>query len=386
MNSPFAFTGEPLDGNGLQYHRARYYDPVMGVWASLDPLETANRYMYVAGNPTNLIDPTGLQNEGTLVDAFGKFAQQLAQDPGIQQVGAFASATLTAIGAAVSAEALAVGSLVALPTIGLTYSLLNPIAPHWLTEWIEAAPVAPDAVYKPYGSSQTDVFPTGATPYDYMQSPVAPTTANPAIPMPNGMNPQDLAKICNEGFCAGGLLMLLSLLTSTTPLARIDDIPNDNAQTYHIALGLTDVRGKSFMLGNFRSNLLTTYGIWSYLATEWNDFGITVTSYPASFFEVIYNPKVVLIHFNLEGLLSNQDEFSGIESFNDYIDKFGKGGEYLRPPFNQQNANFIFSATAWELFWIRLDKTLCWQKTIFYEEGSVNPVPSMTAKSKICGL
>jgi RHS repeat-associated protein len=62
MSNPFAFTGEPLDGNGLQYHRARYYSPQMGVWASLDPLETPNRYGYVGGNVINWVDPSGLQS------------------------------------------------------------------------------------------------------------------------------------------------------------------------------------------------------------------------------------------------------------------------------------------------------------------------------------
>ena len=57
---PFAFTGEPLDQNGLQYHRARYYDPGMGVWISEDSLETANRYGYVSANPINRVDPSGL--------------------------------------------------------------------------------------------------------------------------------------------------------------------------------------------------------------------------------------------------------------------------------------------------------------------------------------
>ena len=60
----FAFTGEMRDGNGLQYHRARYYKPGAGVWTAQDFLETANRYAYVSGNPVNLIDPTGLICEG----------------------------------------------------------------------------------------------------------------------------------------------------------------------------------------------------------------------------------------------------------------------------------------------------------------------------------
>jgi RHS repeat-associated protein len=57
----FAFTGEPRDSNGLQYHRARYYAPELGLWASLDPLETDNRYGYALNNPLNFIDPSGLQ-------------------------------------------------------------------------------------------------------------------------------------------------------------------------------------------------------------------------------------------------------------------------------------------------------------------------------------
>ena len=36
---PFAYTGEMRDPIGLQYHRARYYNPAMGGWLSLDPFE-----------------------------------------------------------------------------------------------------------------------------------------------------------------------------------------------------------------------------------------------------------------------------------------------------------------------------------------------------------
>ncbi len=63
---PFAFTGEMLDANGLQYHRARYYNSGLGVFPSLDPVEgvlqqamSLNRYAYVAGNVVNLVDPSG---------------------------------------------------------------------------------------------------------------------------------------------------------------------------------------------------------------------------------------------------------------------------------------------------------------------------------------
>ncbi len=62
----FAFTGEPRDANGLQYHRARYYNPSLAGWLSLDPVEgmidhpmSLNGYSYVEGNPIMRVDPTG---------------------------------------------------------------------------------------------------------------------------------------------------------------------------------------------------------------------------------------------------------------------------------------------------------------------------------------
>lgn len=59
FETPYAFTGEPLDDNGLVYLRARYYDPALGVFPSLDPVENRNRYQYVNGNPIRYTDPSG---------------------------------------------------------------------------------------------------------------------------------------------------------------------------------------------------------------------------------------------------------------------------------------------------------------------------------------
>ena len=56
----FGYAGEQIDGNGLSYNRARYYDPDLGVFTALEPLETANRYAYVVGNPISRVDPSGL--------------------------------------------------------------------------------------------------------------------------------------------------------------------------------------------------------------------------------------------------------------------------------------------------------------------------------------
>jgi RHS repeat-associated protein len=59
--TPWGFTGEQTDENGLLYLRARYYNPTLGQFISLDPVETDNRFAYVGGNPVNRRDPSGLQ-------------------------------------------------------------------------------------------------------------------------------------------------------------------------------------------------------------------------------------------------------------------------------------------------------------------------------------
>ncbi|MFA4842653.1 MAG: RHS repeat-associated core domain-containing protein, partial [Candidatus Omnitrophota bacterium] len=62
----YLYTGKELDGTGLYYYGARYYDPEIGrfitpdtiVQAPYDP-QSFNRYSYCRNNPINYIDPTG---------------------------------------------------------------------------------------------------------------------------------------------------------------------------------------------------------------------------------------------------------------------------------------------------------------------------------------
>ena len=58
----FGFTGEPTDANGLVYLRARYLNPALSQFLSLDPMETPNRFQYASANPINFTDPSGLVN------------------------------------------------------------------------------------------------------------------------------------------------------------------------------------------------------------------------------------------------------------------------------------------------------------------------------------
>ncbi len=75
---PQRFTGQELDANGIQYHRARYYDPSLGAWLSRDPLETVNRYAYVNGDPVNFADMTGLVTCSNTCNSEAPFAQYVS--------------------------------------------------------------------------------------------------------------------------------------------------------------------------------------------------------------------------------------------------------------------------------------------------------------------
>ena len=63
--NPFQFAGQATDSTGLQYLRARYYDPATGTFLTSDPMGVrpswpGNPYGYVSGNPASLVDPYGL--------------------------------------------------------------------------------------------------------------------------------------------------------------------------------------------------------------------------------------------------------------------------------------------------------------------------------------
>jgi RHS repeat-associated protein len=56
----WSYTGELNDPTGLEYLRARYYDPVSGRFLSQDPAARLQEYSYGDNNPMNLVDPSGL--------------------------------------------------------------------------------------------------------------------------------------------------------------------------------------------------------------------------------------------------------------------------------------------------------------------------------------
>ncbi|WP_017931466.1 RHS repeat-associated core domain-containing protein [Robiginitomaculum antarcticum] len=68
LDNQAAFTGHIYDApTGLTYMQARYYDPNIGRFLSIDPVNVTpstpgmfNRYAYVYNDPINIIDPTGM--------------------------------------------------------------------------------------------------------------------------------------------------------------------------------------------------------------------------------------------------------------------------------------------------------------------------------------
>jgi len=65
--NPHTFTGKEFDAEtGLYYYGARYYDPVIGRFISVDPAgsdpsdpQSWNRYVYTLNNPYKYVDPDG---------------------------------------------------------------------------------------------------------------------------------------------------------------------------------------------------------------------------------------------------------------------------------------------------------------------------------------
>ncbi len=63
-NTPYKFSGKELDDEtGYSYFGARYYDPNISIWLSVDPLSDKypghTPYNYTLNNPIRLIDPDG---------------------------------------------------------------------------------------------------------------------------------------------------------------------------------------------------------------------------------------------------------------------------------------------------------------------------------------
>jgi RHS repeat-associated protein len=94
VDQSFSYTGREYDKeSGLYYYRARYYDPNIGRFLSVDPdvgslsnpITHINKYFYVGNNPINLVDPTGMSWK-----KFTRFATGVAIGSFLGPLGALA--------------------------------------------------------------------------------------------------------------------------------------------------------------------------------------------------------------------------------------------------------------------------------------------------------
>ncbi|MFC7305112.1 RHS repeat-associated core domain-containing protein [Streptomyces monticola] len=94
---PYRFAGGYQDPTGLYHFKARFYDPNIGRFTQPDPagLE-ANPYLYASGDPTNIIDPSGLFGWSDIGEGLGAFAG------GVVGVAATAALCSTGVGCVVA--------------------------------------------------------------------------------------------------------------------------------------------------------------------------------------------------------------------------------------------------------------------------------------------
>ena len=87
LEEPRNYIGERLDDTGLLYLNARYYDPLVGRFATPDPSDVTlagvglNGYAYSGNNPTTFSDPGGLNylsDSGSLLDPISLSTQDFA--------------------------------------------------------------------------------------------------------------------------------------------------------------------------------------------------------------------------------------------------------------------------------------------------------------------
>ncbi len=84
----YAYTGSEFDGLGIDYYRARYYNPQTGRFLSEDPIGLKggiNKYAYTHDDPINYRDPSGRWVAGALIGfgnglAFGALGAMTGDD------------------------------------------------------------------------------------------------------------------------------------------------------------------------------------------------------------------------------------------------------------------------------------------------------------------
>ena len=386
----FGFTGEETDTNGLLNLRARYYNPAIGQFMSLDPLEggvgqpmSLNRYSYVQGNPINWTDPLGYGPEICAAALIGgpEAAAACLAGAAIIAVGGAALAYL-AFRASRSTQKINIyssgipGNLSLDQSIQQYSQIFNSLERARSQDCSGLTPGGDrERCNQRYAQREREALEQTVIPgfigeADYVLQEIEDIIKEVARkPQPQPEPGQTMIPPY--------IPPLPPTLCSPTP---------DNIQ-YHIALGFNEFRGANPLLSFFK-NLFQDYkskgqnNVDISLSGSWQSQGLSTTSqFPEEFNQATINSKTKYIHFNLEGMLSYAS------SYVEYANKFSNNGVFVPPSGERSKLGFI--VTAWELYKIKSDPNLC-QKTYFYERGSTNvvrsePPSSSLLNQQICG-
>lgn len=107
VTNPFQFAGQYTDSeSGLQYLRARYYEPATAQFLTVDPIVglTQQPYSYASDNPVNVLDPLGTSDWAWKVPSPTDVANAIGR--GLGDVGNGLKAVGNTVGAAISGPQL----------------------------------------------------------------------------------------------------------------------------------------------------------------------------------------------------------------------------------------------------------------------------------------
>ena len=182
LPTTYNFTGQRLDGTGLLYYGARYYDPLIGRFTQPDTIvpqpgnpQSLNRYTYALGNPLKFTDPTGHCAEAGLTP--------IPCTPIVQQLGQWVAQAWQWISAL---------TVQAAPAVGQITQYAQAYGPQLTTIASEAAKNAENAQRALQSGEPAN--PGGWDPGKYQEEQIRQQLANRGYQQVHGMNDSEIAR------------------------------------------------------------------------------------------------------------------------------------------------------------------------------------------------
>jgi RHS repeat-associated protein len=377
----FGFTGEPSDGNGLVYLRARYYNPTSGVFTGPDPFEgdpawvgSLNRYSYVRGNVTNRIDPSGmcevlLPGTDPITDACHHLALDIAK-----RLSGGDPAKLRMLYEILVQKSFT--ELLYIHMVGIYFDLTSPLRGN-----DDGTLATADSLVwrvKPDWQKEYETDPTKF-----------PESLREAIDRSDDCRRRNIKELQDpyKNHIALGL-------GNVTPGVQDSGAPDLEkfTENLNVKYDLNRVEDKR---NNKDFKVVVHDRIWHTAKYFRNHKPLSSTyPFPKSFyeaFEKILTGQVVRIHFNLEGILAAGEA----TSYADFAKYSGNKGVYVRNvgdnrDITNDGITRKFRVTAWELYNIIIMPNVCKRMTSFYSFGTQSvgasdlADPEIQLKSQVC--